>query len=752
MALRARLQSLWASMRKGWLKVEISNVGIHNFSKYSITKREQCVLALGPSFATTPPARRAPLLDHTRHFIKAVRTNCRYGPTERRNNNLPKLYIKPSDWSDPVEGYPQLENWVNERVSYLKTLQSRKFTPTALDSPISWIPTTAHAIKSNLDIKAVLADKNMGICLLDSDAYVNECFRQLMDRNTYIYLGTMDLDNLRGDTNRLLSDTWTELDELLVYHGFYRKDSGEWLNGKHQPKTALRNYMEQARSNKSLRLATFYCLWKIHKSPIVGRPICSTCSTATEAASRFLAITLQPLLKRTIPEYCQSSTEALLAIEDLNSSLVYPGLQSSTRVATLDITALYPSIPTEFGLEILQDWLILNRNLIEKDGIAQLNILFLYDLAKWVLDNNLIRFGNHAFRQVKGTAMGTNFAVAYANIVIAHIMTKATDAANDFLFRESFNPDMDPRPVKINLRYIDDILLIGNETWIWQFRTHFNGVCASIQLDEWSLGYTANFLDLAISVISNATKGIHLSTRLYSKPQNAYLYIPANSLHSGHMFQAFINAEISRYRLMCMVDSDYLDLRKLLFLRLRSRGYSERYLYLVFSNHLPSRPVLLAGRRMAATKPKSRSVPTLLFKVEHNPQTRYLQPFLHTALSTASLPYEEKRRLFRNQPATICWLNPPTLGKMFMSNNICRPLPLPPTPPVRGDSNPNPNPNIVPDSPTLTPSVSTQKAREQEETARINSFLGSIGLDEYCITRTNPSTIRRSTRRLPLPD
>ena len=76
------------------------------------------------------------------------------------------------------------------------------------------------------------------------------------------------------------------------------------------------------------------------------------------------------------------------------------------------MVSLYPSIPHDFGLCSLKDFL-LDRNLpaIVVNGI--------HNMTELVLKKNVFEFNSECLLQTSGTAIGTKMAPAYANIVMS---------------------------------------------------------------------------------------------------------------------------------------------------------------------------------------------------------------------------------------------------------------------------------------------------------------------------------------------
>jgi hypothetical protein len=444
----------------------------------------------------------------------------------------------------------------------------------------------------------------------------------------------------------ILKPVWESLHTLLRQYNYLTRE----LRFKRQ-ECLLHLYLIQARDLKSTRLAPFYMLWKIHKDPIVGRPIVSSCATATEAASKLLDRLLQPLLKL-ICSHCPSSTRLLLDLE----TFVLP---QGHILLVADITSLYPSIPLEPGLDALRAFLERHHELLPEivlfkgEKAVRLSVDFIVDLARWVLTNNITRFGNQVYKQQSGTAMGTSFAVAYAVIFVDHVEEQALT----ILPKES---------VSLYRRYIDDLFLCINNNVAQLFIDSFNSIYPTIRLDAYNISNTVVFLDVRLCI--NPDNPSQIISELYSKEQNRYLYLCPISLHAKHVFLAFIRAEIDRIRLLDYYDDQYHIDKRFFFRALRARGYPAKYLDPIFINHNPNRYELLRRARVRADtpKPSHRQAPAVVFKIVHSHQSRSVN--VAQALDIRTLPPSHRYEIFRDRAPTLCWLNSPKLGSYVSSN------------------------------------------------------------------------------------
>ena len=167
--------------------------------------------------------------------------------------------------------------------------------------------------------------------------------------------------------------------------------------------TPLAKYVLNSEYKKS-NLAKFYINLKIHKTPMMGRPICSSLGTITHNASILLDKWLQPLAKKS-KFYVKNSIEFILELEEKT-------YLNNCYILTADVVNLYPSI-------VISDGLVQLKRALTIDNAPPDMINLILDMCKWVLENNIIQFGDTIWRQKKGTAMGTPVAVCFSIIYLA---------------------------------------------------------------------------------------------------------------------------------------------------------------------------------------------------------------------------------------------------------------------------------------------------------------------------------------------
>jgi predicted nucleotidyltransferase len=96
-------------------------------------------------------------------------------------------------------------------------------------------------------------DKNVGPSISDKNEVVLECKKQLYNTTVYKKLCPQEVDTLISEIKNKLS----MVVQKHLYKGSCSKKEAEFLKSKFS----------------NFKIPHFYIIWKMHKNPIVGRPI-----------------------------------------------------------------------------------------------------------------------------------------------------------------------------------------------------------------------------------------------------------------------------------------------------------------------------------------------------------------------------------------------------------------------------------------------------------------------------------------------
>jgi hypothetical protein len=510
----------------------------HNLSNTLLSHKEITLLNNGLKFIVAPPCL------HDKFYLlafdklaRSIRLKYQFLTTD--SQLVKKLFIPNPEYM-PADASHNIETYIRECHSHLLRLLTQFPANSTNNTKQTDITRIVKELENkNLVIKP--ADKNLGPVVMKTAQYNKFCLDILQDCETYRVI--VDLPSINSQYE-VLTDILNQLGISLTSN------------------TA--KFLLQGKLNiKTVNAAKFYVLPKMHKMPIVGRPIVSNINYITYYASRWLHVELEPLLAN-FPSYLKDSKQAILELEQLKVS-------KHCILVAADVTNLYPSIPTPLGLFALREVLSKETNWsIDK-------IEMILKLSAWVLNNMYITFDDKYYLQTNGTAMGTPFAVVYA-IIYLHYHESTVLSKLRF------------KPIYFK-RFIDDIFLIvqskeqGNK-----FLDTYNDIQKNIILTSNS-GTSVDFLD--ITIFKGPRLGILniLDIKTFQKPQNKYLYIPPTSYHDSRVFSNLIASELKRYCITCSVTSDFTAIKQLFFERLIQRGYSRELIaassdYIIFDRNL----------------------------------------------------------------------------------------------------------------------------------------------------------------------
>ena len=236
---------------------------------------------------------------------------------------------------------------------------------------------------------------------------------------------------------------------------------------------------------RNINTQRMYFLPKVRKTRLRLEPIISATNGPTEKASEYIDRLLQPHMTQ-IKSYIKNSTDL---IQTLRTLVIPP----HCLLVTLDVESLYTNIS--------HDEAIISFLRIVKDHPLK---VFLLDLLKYVLKNNVFQFDNLIFTQLCGIAMGTKLAPALATIYLGQLEEK-------FLNQQTLKP-------LLWKRYIDDILMLWpySREELQTFLTKLNRVHKNIKFSAEIFSQSCNFLDITIYKSPTFLRTGILSTKIYS--------------------------------------------------------------------------------------------------------------------------------------------------------------------------------------------------------------------------------------------
>ena len=386
-----------------------------------------------------------------------------------------------------------------------------------------------RSLRASRELVIKPADKNLGLCVISIDWYIDEGYRQMR-------AGNYERPSFS------MASMLSKLDTFLAAHSrSIDYTEGKWL--RHQRQTG------------QFRLAVFYMLPKLHKDPIKGRPIVASRAWVFTPLSQWIAYHLNKVL-----ETCDTVLPSTASIVTKLRTFSDP-LDGDVYLVTADASDMYNNIPVDQAILAVGS-LLLRRNISPQLATAITAALEL------VLNNNYFSFDGSTYRQTAGIAMGTPCAPPLAQLFVA-------------VLEEDLKASLDTRWPALYKRYIDDSFAIFKGP-----REQLDSFLAAQQAMHPNLRWTSvvsqkavAFLDLTIWLGRDGRLGYSVHT----KALNAFQYIPPYSFHAPSVARGWILTELFRIRRNSSTELARLYASLKFFKRLRKRGYTANFLSSVFT-------------------------------------------------------------------------------------------------------------------------------------------------------------------------
>lgn len=379
----------------------------------------------------------------------------------------------------------------------------------------------AHLHQGVKDLRALnvvlkQSDKNLGLVAIRGDIY-NALVRE----------------HLLSDTYKLVQEfphkqIWTRLQNItkLITPEISLKEKKSWLSdaiGYKDP-------------------CPFYVIPKIHKPVLSSRPITAQHSYMLAPISKALAAILQPICD-CVDEIAKDSKQV---VQQLETTIV----PEDCTFLTYDVEKLYPSIDLKDAIEIL------THNL----GVMRQNRGFWKKILQLIMYNNYVIWNDKVYRQMAGTATGTQVAPPFANLYL-YFKFKSIfeEEANDIIFQS---------------RYLDDGLILTRDTRTAERIIEKLNQCSNLKLTHEISDQGGTYLDLDVykGHRYNTQKLVDIKTHF--KNTNKFLYLPALSNHPGAHKTGVVKGEAIRCLRNTSDKTNWLCGLRLIFNGLKARGYN----------------------------------------------------------------------------------------------------------------------------------------------------------------------------------
>lgn len=494
------------------------------------------------------------------------------------DNKPPKLYVK-SEWrppSIPVE--------VDRRLyAFFRSIRSLFRKKKGRNNLLPFQQKLMAKLRRQAKFMIAKTDKGLGPCAIEYTRYIQDVLVHLADPGTY---QTLTRAAAEAEARRICRDiySWTFK---------YRKSLDE-----HETKYIRKKTDDSAEDP----FGYFYLMYKVHKSPLKTRPVVSDCGSCTYALAKWVDIQLQPIVQE-LPFYFRDSF-------DLKELILNPAIvPARSRVWASDAVGMYINIPTDPALVEIAAYL---RDPETQKQFPHFKAEMLIAALEIVMQNSLIKCGDHFVKQISGTAMGKPCAPPWANLY---------QALHELKFRNDWIAQ-----VPIYIRFIDDIFGIwvpqsedqeeDDQEWE-QFKAILNEKVLVWEFTERTL--KVDYMDMTISIVGNK-----FETTMYEKPMALHLYIPPHSSHPPGVLTGHVYGEVLRIHRLCTHADDITNRVLVFYRRLLQRGHKTPALLPLFHKALANAQKYLAtsrlDRRRKAEAKLQQAKRRVYFHMDYHPQ------------------------------------------------------------------------------------------------------------------------------------
>ena len=556
-----------------------------------------------------------------------------------RRQPPPSLFIS-SGWEPEAE---QVPNELRIRLAAFASNVWKNFKPKPYRSNLNHIQAAAlQELRNNDDLIVFSTDKNLGPAIIERDEYVRRVLTDhLLHKETYRRLTEQEA---RGRLKAI-----QKIVENFIGRNLPPKDP----NG-----TFIQRSMEKSLQNEPF--SQFYITAKVHKEPWATRPIVAYSGSILHGLGRWVDRELQKFTPH-LPFYIKSSAH-------FREMLVAERLPANAKLFTMDATSMYTNIVTDHALKTLSEYFAEESALCSALGVDASAVIQALSI---IMNHNVFQFGDTFWLQLCGTAMGTPPACMYATLYFYLYEKKLVETySNNVIFYRRLIDD----GFGVWSKQPDDSTEDDNRRW-----SNFDRDTNKFGQLEWTISKrqtSVDFLDLTVEIKSTG----EISTRLFEKAMNLYLYLPPTSAHPRGQLKSLVFGYIKRVEQSCSRDRDRVTAIRNLFRRLRHRGHSAASLRPIFAEALSLKPTVspMNTAQTPAQDPPANTRPLYLHVAYNpaNPRASILQQAFETELKNppdsaplARMP-NHRGRAFGVDQMTVANHRPPNIGNILAPRKL----------------------------------------------------------------------------------
>lgn len=487
----------------------------------------------------------------------------------------------------------EAKNWQQWKLHMIREIAQIKRTPQPIER------TLRKGMNDLKKMEAVTkqADKNLGLVPIRGDIYAAMLRKWLRypDFQKVSYFPHYDI-------YRRIRNT------ISYTHAITRDDQAEWL--------------DYARSAN--QPCPFYAIPKIHKNdPLGSRPI--------SAQHSYMLAPLSKSLARVLLDHQQKLCGITQDTQSFIQRIEETKITQQCVLLTYDVEKCYPSIDLQDAISTL------HTNM----QVMRTHNNFWTKILQIIMFNNYVTANGETYRQLIGTATGTQTAPPFANL---------------YLYYKYRHILRDPAII-LHERYIDDGFLIVNSRSNAERIIRQLGNTSNLNLTYEVSDQKAIFLDLTIYKGPRFTRERILDLRPFFKPTNRLLFLPWNSNHPPSMKVGIIKGEAIRLLRSSSDRLAWLNALQYLFTGLKARGYPPTVIQKAW------RTVKYDDRQYYVQCTTSKSTPTgTLVMTPYHPDTRQCwrnliarHPF-ENIFPQRKLRWNKRQlRIMAKWPPTIIW-------------------------------------------------------------------------------------------------
>ena len=372
------------------------------------------------------------------------------------------------------------------------------------------------------------ADKGGGITVEKYEGLMEDGFKELEDETTFEKRDRSGMEKISKEVEDKLKDM--------------------------KEREVITKKMREFMSAKNKREGVMKINRKVHKKVKENgrhptRVYISGIGTPTEGIAGLVEAELQEGVEKQ-KSYVQDTADFLRRLERVGK------LNDNEFMFTMDVVALYPSVPREQTRKAMEESL-------EKRTVKKIPTKDLLELGDMVLRSNEFTFEEERYRQKEGTAigskMGKNYACTFMGVWEEEVQRKTEQ-------------EIGKKP-RVWLRFVDDVWGVwrGTRKEFERFVEICNSHEERIKVTHEVCERESIFLDVKVL----REEGGRLRTELYVKPTDRTRYLHESSDHPRHVKQGIAKGQFRRLRRICSEDEDYWKYSKQVEQKLISRGYGK---------------------------------------------------------------------------------------------------------------------------------------------------------------------------------